>query len=194
MINIRPLNNINCKNCKALLIKPDEYNSKINYWRTLQLDFIRTIKSIKLYILLPYLSPDRFFYDTKTDAWHRNDLKRILLKDSTDDNFIKHLNNRGIVIVECCFCPLHRLFLNSDPFSDVSSIMTDCFIRHNLQLLEICKTAPIITLFEESFTISEEKLPDINTRIIKNYELYKLERSNKRFINLVESITSISEL
>jgi hypothetical protein len=97
------LSSINCKSCKGLIVKPDSYNVKIDYWRSLQMNAIKNIKTVRLYILMPFLSPDRFFYDTETDAWHRNDLKRILLKGSTDNEFLNYLNDKGIVVVECCF-------------------------------------------------------------------------------------------
>lgn len=191
MKNYEVLSAINCRSCKGLLVKPEGYDTKINYWRSLQLDTINNIKDIRLFILLPFLSPDRFFYDLDTDAWHRNDLKRILLNGSTDIEFINYLNNRGIVIVECCFCPLHRFFLHDIPFSIMSKVITTCFRRHNLHLLKINKLAPIITLFEEPGCFVDEGVPEIKKRIIKNFELHRLERSNKRFRKLVDSNTNI---
>lgn len=182
---------LNCKDCKGLLVKPVDYDSKINYWRSLQMFAINNIKTVRLYLLLPFLSPDRFFYDIDTDAWHRNDLKRILLKGSTDKEFIDYLNERCIVIVECCFCPLHRFFLHGIPFSIMSKVITVCFRRHNLHLLKINKVAPIITLFEDPGSFVEEGVAEINNRIIKNFELHKLERSNKRFRKMVDSITGV---
>jgi hypothetical protein len=182
------LTDLNCKGCKGLIIKPDFYDQKIYFWRTLQMEAVSNIKNIRLYILLPFLSPDRFFYDTETDAWHRNDLKNILLKGSSDKEFISYLNDHGIVIVECCFCPLHRFFLHGIPFSIMSNVITTCFRKHNLHLVKINKVAPIITLFEEPGSFSDEGIAGINSRIIKNFELYKLGRSNKRFRKLVDSI------
>jgi hypothetical protein len=185
------LKTLNCKKCKGLIVKPENYDSKIDYWRSLQLEVFSNIKTIRLYLLLPFLSPDRFFYDTETDSWHRNDLKRILLKGSTDKEFLNYLKDRGIVIVECCFCPLHRFLLHGIPFSQMSKVITLCFRRHNFNLLKIHKSAPIITLFEEPGCFVNEGVPEINNRIIKNYEMFKLERSNKKFIKLVDSITGV---
>jgi len=189
MIDKGVLSDLNCKNCKGLIVKPVGYDSKINNWRSLQLDEVNRIKTIRLYLLLPFLSPDRFFYDTNTDAWHRNDLKGIFLKGSTDKEFISYLNEKGIVIVECCFCPLHRFFLLGIPFSIMSKVITICFRRHNLYLLKINKSAPIITFFEEQGGFEDKGIPEINNRIIQNFELHHLERSNKRFRKLVDSIT-----
>ena len=185
------LSPLNCKNCKGLTIKPIDYDLKINYWRSLQMDAINNIKTIRLYLLLPYLSPDRFFYDTETDAWHRNDLKRILMKGSTDIEFLEYLNNQGIVIVECCFCPLHRFFLHGIPLSVMSKTIALCFKRHNLQFLKINKKAPIITLFDEPDDYADVAIAGINSRIITNFKLYHLQRSNKRFLKLVKSITGM---
>ena len=184
------LSALNCKSCKGLIIKPDYYDTRIQHWRTLQMEAIKNIKNIRLYLLLPFSSPDRFFYDTETDAWYRNDLKRILLKGSSDKDFIDYLNNRGIVIVECCFCPLHRFFLHGIPLSIMSKVITTCFKRHNLHLLKINKVAPVITLFDEPDSLTDIGIPGIKSRIINNFELYKLGRSNKRFIKLIDSIIS----
>ena len=187
------LNTINCKGCKGLIVKPTDYDSTIKNWRSMQMDAINNIKTINLYLLLPFLSPDRFFYDLNTDAWHRNDLKRILLKGSTDQDFLNFLNDRGIVVVECCFCPLHRFFMLGIPFSEIPNVITKCFKRHNLHLLKINKTSPIITLFEESRSFDDKGMPEITDRIIKNFDLHLLERSNKKFRKLLDSITVIKK-
>lgn len=191
MKEIDVLSTLNCRNCKGTIVKPDTYDLKINHWRSLQMDAVNNIQTIKLYLLLPFLSPDRFFYDLETDAWHRNDLKKILFKNSTDKEFISYLNAKGIVIVECCFCPLHRFFLIGIPFSIMSQVIKTCFKRHNLQIIKINKKAPIITLFEDADNFIDDGFPEINKRIIKNFELHHLERCNKRFKKLVETITGI---
>jgi hypothetical protein len=191
MINKADLKPLNCRNCKGMMVKPDGYDKKIKHWRLLQTDAFNNISTIRLYILLPFLSPDRFFYDTKTDAWNRNDLKQIILKGATDKEFLSYLNNRGIAIVECCFCPLHRFFLHGISLSIMSDVLTTCFKRHQLHLLRINKKTPVITLFEEPGSFVEKGIPEINCRIIQNFELYKLVRSNKRFLKLVDSITGV---
>jgi hypothetical protein len=189
MIDKRELKPLHCNNCKGQLIKPEGYDEKIGQWRSLQMDAINDIKVIRLYLLFPFSSPDRFFYDTKTDSWYRNDLKRVLLKDASDQEFINYLNTKGIAIVESCFCPLHRFFLHGISFSIMPKVITACFRKHNLHLLNINKKAPVITLFEEAGCFDEKGVPEINSRIIQNFEFYKLQRSNKRFLKLVDSIT-----
>jgi hypothetical protein len=179
---------LNCSRCKGRLIKPGDYDEKIANWRLMQIAALKNIKSVKLYILLPFLSPDRFFYDLNTDAWHRNDLKKIFLKGSSDENFINYLNERGIVIIECCFCPLHRLFFHDITLSVMPEVITTCFKRHNLVFLKINKTAPVITLFDDNDTTIEDDFPGLKNRIIRNFDLNKLLNSNKRFLKLVDSI------
>jgi len=185
---MKDLSNINCKCCIALPVKPDDFDKVIENGRYLQMDAINKIKSIKLYLLISYVSTGRFFYDIKMETWHRNDLKHILLKDSTDEEFIKYLNERGIVIIECCFCPLHRFYKHKISYDHIPEAVSLCFKRHNLHLLMINNAEAIITLFDRP-RILDNEVPEIGSRIIRNFSFHKMERANKRFVKLVNKIT-----
>ena len=185
---MKDLSIINCKRCKALPVKPDDFDKVIVNGRYLQMGAINNIKSIKLYLLISYVSTGRFFYDFQMETWHRNDLKHILLKDSTDEKFIRFLNDKGILVVECCFCPLHRFYKHKISYDHIPETVTLCFRRHNLHLLMINKDAPIITLFDRP-RILDNEVPEISSRIIRNFSFHKMERANKRFVKMVNKLT-----
>ena len=181
---------IYCKDCIGLAVKPEGFDAKIQLGRTWQMNAIKSMTEIKLFILLHKVTGGRFFYDAEVGSMLREDLKRILLRDSTDTEFINYLNRRGIVVVECCYCPIQRFCLYQIPYERMPEAITMCFRRHNMQLLMLNKEAPIITIFNIPRFI-ENGVPEIQHRIIKNFGFYKMERANKRFVKLVDSITGI---
>jgi len=167
------INELKCEGCPALSLRDQEgRHLKIKKWEKLRDKAIEEIKKIKLYLLCESIPANRFFYDLDSD--YTKDGLRLMMMDEleldTDTDVIKYFRKRGVVLADCAFCPLHDLDLKPEKQKAASL----CLRNHNLKILQINPTAPIITIFPANRGYLKTEFPEIESRKVAAFSFMKL--------------------
>ena len=181
MIN---LTSLNCTNCPAEYLR-DNQLSKIRRWEGQRFQEYRLLHEIKLYLLGESIPAGRFFYD-QASKYSKNGLRYLLKKElvgnGTEGELFTYLRERGILLVDCAICPLHKLKCNNDKILSA----TFCLQRNTISNLYLNPIAPIITIFPKNRGFLKESLPNIQNRIIGQFQFSKLNDLKKTIENLLE--------
>jgi len=162
---------------------------------------------IKLYILAESIPQNRFVYDRDSDYRKGDDRKRGLRKNLCEellgrclehvkscrecrnfDELMEYLRSRGILIVDCALCPLHKI---SQTKIRVKAAV-NCLKNNNIRHLEISRDAPVIAILPDKVKSSLIKnlkgsLPEIGIRIVKDFQFTHLEGLKSAIEQILES-------
>jgi len=195
--------NPNCQNCEAEKygLKDLKYGPKSMTWKE-WVDHCEKLRKeeaqkiaerhgkIKLYILAESIPQNRFVYDRDSD-YRKGGLRKNLCKEllgecpksvkscrecQNFDKLMEYLRSRGILIVDCALCPLHRM-----PQTKIRvKVAVNCLKNNNIHYLEISADAPVIAILPRNVKSSliknlKESLPEIGIRIVKDFQFTHLE-------------------
>jgi len=195
--------NPNCQNCEAEKygLKDLKYGPKSMTWKE-WVDHCEKLREeeaqkiaerhgkIKLYILAESIPQNRFVYDRDSD-YRKGGLRKNLCKELLGgcpksvkscrecrnfDELMEHLRSRGILIVDCDLCPLHKI-----PRTKIRvKAAVNCLKNNNIRHLEISRDAPVIAILPDKVKSSliknlKESLPEIGIRIVKDFQFTHLE-------------------
>uniref|UniRef100_A0A7J2TLC4 Uncharacterized protein n=1 Tax=Archaeoglobus fulgidus TaxID=2234 RepID=A0A7J2TLC4_ARCFL len=144
---------------------------------------------IKLYILAESIPKNRFVYDRDSD--YRKGLRKNLCEELLNecpkhvkscrecrnfDELMEYLRSKGILIVDCALCPLHRI---SQTKIRVKAAV-NCLKNNNIHYLEISADAPVIAILPKNVKSSlienlKESLPEIGIRIVGDFQFTRLQ-------------------
>lgn len=174
------LNKLNCENCPAKHLRNKD---RIEHTEKLRSDFIGEINEVKIILLGESTPANRFVYNLDSDYSNngfRYNLRWELINGGRDDQLLNYLRKRGIIIVDCAFCPLHRLSSNTDR----RDAATKCLSRHSRIYLDSFSAAKIITFFPRNLGFKKTELADIHVRVYRSFQFADLD-------GLKETINSI---
>ena len=89
---------------------------------------------------------------------------------------MEHLRSRGILIVDCDLCPLHKI-----PRTKIRvKAAVNCLKNNNIRHLEISRDAPVIAILPKNVKSSliknlKESLPETGSRIVKDFQFTRLQ-------------------
>jgi len=177
------LKKIRCDNCPARHLKrktcygPQEnlnWLDWVKYCENLrEKEAKRIIKNhgtIRLYILTESIPCHRFIYDLNSsypNCTLRYHLCEELLNIRGDckRQLIDYLKQKGILIVDCALCPLHKLQKKSER----RLAATICLNNNTGAYLNINPNAPIIAIFPRNCGFLKTRKPHIAKRIVKQF-------------------------
>lgn len=140
---------------------------------------------IKLYILTESIPYSRFVYDPQSNyrfgknvrVGLRTRLCEELLNAKCPPNInhcnqcqyfnqlLDYLRNKGILIVDCALCPLHKKDHRRLTYKDRRIAATLCLNNNIIQYLNISPNAPIITIFPSKCGFYKTKKPYVRKRV-----------------------------
>ncbi|MCD8264919.1 MAG: hypothetical protein LUD02_12830 [Tannerellaceae bacterium] len=136
-----------CDKCPCCNLLTQERKKQIKKWIELFSNNLSKIDKVKLFILGESMPANKYFYDENSDYksnGFRYKLRKGLLL-STDKELFSLLNKKGIVVIDCAFCPLHTLNTNKEKRHSA----TYCLENYNLQLIEHYHNIPIYSFFQK---------------------------------------------
>lgn len=121
-------------------------------------------------ILLAESRPaNRFIYDPDSDydsrPGLRTHLRRELIGVDDDEALFSFLDRRGIWIVDCALCPLHRLSTNKQR----RDAATECLLRYTQVHLNHYPHVPIATVFPARCGFHKRRVPDVENRVVRTF-------------------------
>ena len=151
-------------NCPCFYLLSEERKKQIIKWLLTLNKNISKIKDVRLILLGESMPNGRYFYDINTD-YSSNGFRYELctrLELKTDVELFSFLQKKGIIVLDCAFCPLHLI---KDKKVQRHSA-THCFKRHAAKFIEKHPNVPIFTFFPAKRGLLKQELPtDISKRI-----------------------------
>lgn len=131
---------------------------------------IKNHGTIKLYILTESIPCRRFIYDPDSQypkGGLRYNLCKELLGTHEDCRMqlINYLQQKGVLIVDCALCSLHRLGKKSDR----RQAATICLNNNTERYLNINPDAPIMAIFPRNCGFLRTRKQHIEKRIVKRF-------------------------
>lgn len=167
------LNSLECDNCPAKPWK-DRQLCKITKWESIRKRIADSLPTINLYLLGESIPYNRFVYDEDSDYSAnglRYYLRAELIGSHSDDKLYEYLKQRGILLVDCALCPLHKLKSNKKKRRDAATL---CLKRNTLPYLEINISAPVITIFPSGCGFACGSMPQVERRIAARFQFTRL--------------------
>ena len=149
---------------------------------------VETRGGVKLYILAESIPRTRFVYDRRSNYHERHARKGLrtwLCKELLGvscppdighcsqcphlDRLLELLRCKGILIVDCALCPLHRL-----DKKDRRRAATLCLQNNTKRYLDIAPNAPIITVFPAGCGFLRRQLPNVQRRVVREFAFENL--------------------
>lgn len=105
----------------------------------------------KVIILCESTPANRFVYDLSTTYPEDSGLRSTLRKEfgkvgsiESNEDLLEFMRERGIWIVDCAFCPLHKFGNNYKVRRDAA---TKCLQKHTISYLQKYRNAELVTMF-----------------------------------------------
>ena len=156
------INELKCDGCPAFYLRTKDQLRKIKQWEKLRENAIEAIGMIRLYILCESIPANRFFYDL--DTVYENKGLRFNIKEElelkSDKDVLRYFDRKGIVLIDCALCPLHRLTSQLTKQTAASI----CLKNNNYNFLLKNPEAPIVTIFPKNRGYSPIEFPLLEAR------------------------------
>ena len=182
---IEDMDSLNCDGCPALHLR-DQYREWFERCERLRGEALVRLAEAKVYLLCESIPACRFVYDLDSD-YSSNGLRHALrlefVEGRSDDRLLEHLSKKGVLIVDCAFCPLHRLGSKSS----MRHAATTCLNRHNLHWLEANLDAPIVTAFPSKRGYLKTQARHVDARVVERFSFGDLQGLRE----VVEELTSV---
>jgi hypothetical protein len=111
-------------------------------------------------------------------------LRFELVPSGSDEDLFNYMHEKGILLVDCALCPLHKLSDNTDKILAA----TLCLKYNTKPYLNLNKTAPIITIFPYQRGFATNTFPEIEKRIINKFHFSRLSGLKSFIENYFEKI------
>ncbi len=177
------LQKIRCDNCPAQHLKGKTWYGPqanlswldwVKYCESLRENeakrIIKNHGTVNLYILTESIPCHRFIYDPNWQypkgGLRCNLCKELLgIHEDCKIELVNYLKQKGILIVDCALCPLHKL----EKKSERRRAATICLNNNMESYLNINPNAPIIAIFPRNCGFLKMEKPYIEKRIIGRF-------------------------
>lgn len=147
-----------CNECPCRSLLTEERKKIINLWNNYFYKNLYGIKEVKLILLGESMPASRYFYDKQSsyNEGFRYNLKKSL-NIASDDELFSFLQKKGVIVMDCAFCPLHCLSTNKARRHSA----TYCLQHHNKNLILKYPNVPIFSFFPSKLGYLKSEIPDI---------------------------------
>lgn len=147
-----------CKECPCYHLLTKERKKRIAVWNNFFYENLSKTKEVKLILLGESIPANRYFYDKQS---YYNDGFRYSLKASlnisSDEELFSYLQKKGVIVIDCAFCPLH--YLSTKSIRRHSA--TYCLQRHNKKIILNYPNIPIFSFFPSKLGYLKREIQDI---------------------------------
>ena len=154
----------NCdSSCPSFYLLTEERKKQIKSWLLAFSENLSQIDKVRLILLGESIPDKRYFYDVNSDYTNdglRYDLRKGLGINS-DTELFTYLQKKGIVILDCALCPLHRI---KDCKKQRHSA-THCFKLHAEIFIKNHPNIPIYSFFPSNRGLLKTYNPSLSRRI-----------------------------
>ena len=147
-----------CNECPCSHLLTEERKKRILIWNNSFYKNLSKIKDVKLILLGESMPADRYFYDKQScynDGFRYN--LKVNLNISSDEELFSYLQKKGVIVIDCAFCPLHCLSTKKARRHSA----TYCLQRHNKKIILDYPSAPIFSFFPSKLGYLKSEIQDI---------------------------------